>query len=89
MAEANNSNLINNREIAGGINPMIGCSDSDTMSHVASVLHYLSEIKPIGGFELSEDSEYGKELILTALRKAIMFEISSINHDNRSTSSHE
>lgn len=63
------------RHAAGKINPLIGDSATDTMSKVASVLHYLSDIKTLDGISLDEDSEYGHELILKICRKALLFDV--------------
>lgn len=63
------------RHTAGKLNPLIGGSATETMSKVASVLHYLSDIKTIEGISLDDDSEYGHELILKMCRKALLFDV--------------
>lgn len=63
------------RHTAGKLNPLIGINAQDTMGKVAAVLHYLSDIKTLDGIDLSEDSEYGHELILNMCRKSLLFEV--------------
>lgn len=81
MTTGNNSNITNNREMAEELNILIGGSPSDTMGKVASVLHFLSDMQMIEGCEISEDSEYGNDLILTMCRKALMFEVLRSTND--------
>ena len=67
-------------EIANKLNPLISTNPQDTMFNTATVLGYLSDMKPIDGI-VKDNFYYGQEMVLEMCRYALMFHVHSDNKE--------
>jgi len=63
-------------EIAHKLNPVISASPLDTMFKTATVLGYISDLKPIDGM-VNDNFYYGQEMVLEMCKNALMFHVHS------------
>ena len=63
-------------EIAHKLNLVISPNPLDTMFKTATVLGYLSDLKPIDGM-VNDNFYYGQEMVLEMCKNALMFHVHS------------
>lgn len=79
------SNTINQKAIseidASLINPMIQRGSCNTANYVASVLNYLAILRPVDGLPLTDDQEFGKDILMQTCSAALRFDgRTGVNH---------